>query len=65
MKKDIEIIKNVAEDARILYRLNLISREEAKVLINPYLKEVNKKAIELAKIYNTKPFKSNFITYCR
>ncbi len=62
---NIDTLRNRAEDARILYNSNLITREEAKEMIQPYLDEVNKNSVELAKKYGRKPMKVNFISYCR
>lgn len=58
-------LKNKAERARIEYRNNLISREEAKKEIQPFIDYANKKAVELAKKYNQKPRKISFIAYVR
>lgn len=62
---NIESLRIKAEEARILYNSNLITRDEAKEIIQPYLDEVNKKSIELAKKYGRKPMKVSFISYCR
>ena len=53
-------LKNRAEKGN-----NLISREEAKKEIQPFIEYANKKAVELAKKYNQKPRKISFIAYVR
>lgn len=65
MNEDISTLKNKAEDARILYNLNRISRDEAKEIIIPYLDEVNKLSVIIAKKYNQKPTNIDFISFCR
>lgn len=65
MKKEILELRNKAEEGRYLYRINKISREEAKIMIEPYLDAVNNKQKELAKKYNQKVKKVTFISYIR
>lgn len=60
-----DMLRTKAEEAKILYNSNLITRNEAKEIIQPYLDEVNKKSIDLAKKYGRKPMKVSFISYCR
>jgi polyhydroxyalkanoate synthesis regulator phasin len=62
---DIKTLKEIAEYNRELYRAGHISREEAKNKIEPYLEECNNKARELAKKFNQKPKKMEFISYVR
>lgn len=65
MKKEILELRNKAEEGRYLYRINKISREEAKIMIEPYLDAVNNKQKELAKKYNQKVKKVTFVSYIR
>ena len=58
-------LKNRAEIAKMKYTNNLITREEAKKEIQPFIDYANKKAVELAKKYNQKPRKISFIAYVR
>jgi hypothetical protein len=58
-------LKNRAEIAKMKYKNNLITREEAKKEIQPFIDYANKKAVELAKKYNQKPRKISFIAYVR
>lgn len=62
---NMEGIREKAEFYRALYRNGVITREEAKENIMPYLDLVNKKAKEIAKKYNQKPKKVNFSSYVR
>jgi len=54
-----------AEEARALYRMGMISKKEAKIIINPYIDAVNEKSRELAKKYQQKPRYVSFEAYCR
>lgn len=65
MKKEILELRNKAEEGRYLYRINKISREEAKIMIEPYLDAINNKQKELAKKYNQKVKKVTFASYVR
>ena len=58
-------LKNRAEIAKMKYKNNLITREEAKKEIQPFIDYANKKAVELAKKYNQQPRKISFIAYVR
>lgn len=58
-------LKEQAEYYRELYRVNAISREQAKEMIQPYLDLVNDKSKEIAKKYNQKAKFVNFISYVR
>ena len=55
-------LKEQAEYYRELYRVNAISREQAKEMIQPYLDLVNDKSKEIAKKYNQKAKFVNFIS---
>ena len=58
-------LKNQAERYRYLYQTNQCSRAEAKAMIQPYLDLVNEKSIEIARKYNQRPKKIQFIEYVR
>ena len=58
-------LRSVAEYSRELYRAGQITREEAKEKIMPYLDHCNERAKELAKKFNQKPKKMDFISYVR
>jgi hypothetical protein len=58
-------LKEQAEYYRDLYRVNAISREQAKEMIQPYLNLVNEKYKEIAKKYNQKAKFASFISYVR
>lgn len=58
-------LKLQAEQAKIKYKNNLITREEAKKEIQPFIDYANTKAVELAKKYNQKPRRISFISYVR
>jgi hypothetical protein len=62
---DKETLRSVAEYNRELYRAGQITREEAKEKIMPYIDYCNEKAKELAKKFNQKPRKMDFISYVR
>ena len=65
MKYDFDLIKEKAETARINYRIGLISREEAKFDILPYLSILNSKSKEIARKYNQKHRDVSFTEYVR
>ena len=58
-------LKSIAENARSLYRSNLITREEAKERIEPFIEAYNKKSIEIAKKFNQKPKTISFVSFLR
>ena len=61
----IEELRNKAEQAKILYRSNVIDRKEAEKDIKPHLKVANDKSKELAKKYNQKPRLISMAAYLR
>lgn len=65
MNKEIEVLKRVAESSKVLYQRNVISREEAKADINPYIDAFNKRSVEIAKKYGMRPMKISFAKYVR
>jgi len=65
MSDEMRLLKQNAEIAKRLYAVNLMTRDEAKEKIMPYINEVNKRGAELAKEYNQKPRLVNFSGYCR
>ena len=54
MKPEVELLKNRAEEAKWLYKRNVITRAEAKAEIEPYIEAVNAKSKKLAKKYSQK-----------
>lgn len=58
-------LREQAEKARVMYHMNEISREEMERLIKPYVDEVNKKAVELAKKHGVKPRKVSVSYFVR
>lgn len=65
MEEEIALLKQKAEEGRILYKQNKIIREEAKQHIIPYINEVNNKSKEIAKKYGQKPRLVNFNSFIR
>lgn len=65
MSENIKELKTLAEIARANYRANIITREEAKEQIMPYIDAVNARSKELAKKYNQRPKLVNFSSYVR
>ena len=53
MKEETLVLKNRAEEGRLLYKQGKITREECKEYVMPYLDAVNEKSKEIAKKYNT------------
>lgn len=60
-----EILKQKAEQAKILYKAGQISREDAKDAIEPYIKAFNEKSKEIATKYNQRPKLISFQAYVR
>jgi hypothetical protein len=58
-------LKRLAEDVRVLYKANIITRAEAKEQLKPYVEHYNQTAERLAKKYNQKPHKFNFNAFMR
>lgn len=54
-----------AEEAKQLYRIGKMTREDAQQIIVPYLEAVNNKSKELAKKYDQKPKLVTFAAYLR
>lgn len=65
MNEETQKLKLIAENARYLYTIGSITREEAKRDIMPYINAINTKAKELAKKYNQKAKLVSFNSYCR
>ena len=65
MNKEIEKMKRVAESAKALYHRNVISREEAKKDIEPYINAFNEKSKEIAKKFKQRPMKISFSKFVR
>lgn len=58
-------LKGMAENARTLYRSNLISREEAVERIEPFVIAYNKKSKEIARKYNQRAKTISIATFLR
>ena len=65
MREEIMELKQKAENAKYLYRTNVISRETAKEEIMPYIEAYNQKSLEIAKRYNQKAKKLTFASFVR
>jgi len=65
MTNEIAKLMTIADEAKILYMQQQITRIEAKKLITPYIEAVNTKAREIAKKYNQKPRTLSFGAYIR
>lgn len=65
MKAENRELKEKAEQARILYRMGEISREQAKKEVKPYVEAVNAKSKEIAKKYNQRPRLVNIAGFLR
>jgi hypothetical protein len=62
---NIKSLKDRADKARILYKKNLITREEAIAEIKPYIEACNKKSEAIAKKYKQRPKLLNVASYLR
>lgn len=60
-----KLLKENADKARMLYRSNLISREEAVKDIQPFIETFNAKSKEIAKKYNQRPKTISVISFLR
>lgn len=65
MSEEVKVLKDRAEEGRMLYRSGSIDMKKAKTIIMPYLNVVNDKAKELAKKYHMRPRKVNFYSFVR
>lgn len=65
MNDEIKALKDRADKARILYKKNFITREEAIAEIKPYIEVFNKKSKAIAKKYNQRPKLLNIASYLR
>jgi hypothetical protein len=65
MNEQFKVLKQRADEARILYKKNLITRAEANAEIIPYILAFNKQSDIIAKKYNVKPRHINFNSYIR
>jgi len=61
----IKKLRQEAEEAKFLYNVGQIDREEAKRRIQPWLDEANKRAEKIAKKYGTKHRKFGFVGFVR
>lgn len=55
MNQDIAVLKERADAARLLYKQNKLTRNQASSEIKPYIAAVNKKAKELSSKYGVRP----------
>lgn len=65
MNPEIKALKDTAENARMMYRLGAITREEAAERIKPYADAFNAKSKEIAKKYNQRPSRFSLAAYLR
>lgn len=65
MTTTIEILRNTAQNAKSEHAVGLITREQAKERIQPYLDAVNEKSKELCKKYKRKHKDVSFIGFIR
>lgn len=65
MTIEMEALKRRAEEGRTLYRQGVISRDEAKKMVIPYIEAFNKKSAEIAKKYGMRPKKISFAIFMR
>lgn len=65
MIKERKDLKDKAFEARHLYKIGMISRQEAKEKIDPYVKVFNKTSKEVAKKYDQRPKLINFSIFVR
>jgi meiotically up-regulated gene 157 (Mug157) protein len=65
MDEQIQVLKNRADSARILYKQNIINRKAAEILITPYIDAFNEKSKSVAKRFNMRPKLLNFSSYIR
>lgn len=52
MIEDVQLLKSQADEAKLKFKLGLMTYEEAKINIEPYVKKFNKRSKEIAKKYN-------------
>lgn len=55
MTQETQSLRQEAQEVKIKFYNGLISYDEAKKLVKPYIDAVNSKSRELAKKYNQKP----------
>lgn len=65
MNDEVKALKDRADKARILYKRNLITRDEAIAEIKPYIEVFNEKSKAIAKKYNQRPKLLNVASYLR
>ena len=65
MLKETKELYSKALEARHLYKIGMISREEANQDIEPYVKVFNKASEEIAKKYDQRPKLINFSIFVR
>jgi polyhydroxyalkanoate synthesis regulator phasin len=62
---NIKSLQAQAEEAKALYKIGSITREEAQKKIDPYINAFNAKSEELAKKFNQKVKRISLVTYLR
>ncbi|HLO11513.1 MAG TPA: hypothetical protein VK190_04590 [Pseudoneobacillus sp.] len=58
-------LKGKADSARLLYKRNLITRDECREAVKPYIMAYNEKSQEVAVKYNVRPKFISFSSYIR
>lgn len=62
---NIEMAKRAAFEARDSYRRGLITREEARAEIQPFIKGFNEISVKKAREFGVRPKKINFNSFIR
>lgn len=65
MTDEMKALAGAAEEARMKYRMGVISRAEAEFKIQPYADAYNKRSKELAKEHGVKHKAFSIISYLR
>lgn len=65
MSDEIRILKERADAARILYKRNMIDRDEVFFEIYPYIVAYNERSKEIAKQFNIRPKQIHFASFLR
>lgn len=65
MRDEVKTLRDNAEKARLKYHSKLITREQAKEEIMPYINACNTFAKQLAKKYGVRPRLINFNSFIR
>lgn len=65
MTVEMQVLKEHAEKAKVLYKGGHISRTEAVEMVTPYINAFNEKSTEIAKKYKQRPKTISFATFMR